>query len=39
MNFFSIQQYLSELVDSSFIDLVENQDRQEYKLQEKVRLP
>lgn len=35
MNFFSIQQYLSELVDSSFIDLVENQDRQEYKLQEK----
>lgn len=35
MNFFSIQQYLSELIDSGFIVLVENDEKQEYKLLEK----
>lgn len=35
MNFFSIQQYLSELVDAGFIILVENEDKEGYKLLEK----
>ena len=35
MNFFSIQQYLSELVNSEFIELVDTENEQQYKLLEK----
>lgn len=35
MNFFSIQQYLSELLDSDFIELIDNDSEQEYRLLEK----
>ncbi|NLY45084.1 MAG: DUF4364 family protein [Tissierella sp.] len=35
MNFFSIQQYLSELIDSDFIELVDNDNEQHYNLLEK----
>ena len=35
MNFFLIQQYLSELIDSDFIELVENGNEEQYNLLEK----
>lgn len=35
MNFFSVQQYLSELVDSDFIDLIDDENEAVYSLLEK----
>lgn len=35
MNFFSVQQYLSELVESDFIELIEDENDQKYNLLEK----
>lgn len=35
LNFFSVQQYLSELVDSDFIELVEEENQQKYNLLDK----